>query len=96
MGCTCGAPALKGASHGASSPHPDERCQEIQRAPEDARVVLERRRERQIRAVRDIAEAGRNARVEGTRSYNAGWLALVKSMRYVTWPNKFRPKLPPR
>jgi hypothetical protein len=59
-------------------------------------VVLERRHERQIHAVQDIAKAGRHARVKGTPSYNPGCLALVKSMRYVTSLDKFRPEPPPR
>ncbi|KAM0832772.1 hypothetical protein ACQ4PT_064686 [Festuca glaucescens] len=49
---------------------------------------------RVIYAIQDIAEAGRNARVAGTPTYNAGCLALIKGMRYVTWPDKFRHELP--
>ena len=84
-------------SHGASSPHLDgPSCQIIQRAPEDARVVLERQRERQTRVVQDIATAGRHTRVEGTPSYSGGCLAFTRELRRVVWPTKFRPELPPR
>src|SRR5664279_1744907 len=82
-------------SHGASSPHlAGTSCQIIQRAPEDARVSLER----QHRVVRDIAVAGRNNRVVPTNvvTYSRGCLALTRELRWVAWSTKFRPELPPR
>ena len=65
-----GAPPRDGraASH-ASSPHD---CQIVQRAPEDARVSIERGQERRNRAVQDIATAGRHLRAtlaNGTVTY---------------------------
>ena len=57
---------------------------------------LERRRERQARAVQEAAAAGRFRVTEGTATYSGGCLALVKELRRVVWPPKFRPELPPR
>ena len=55
-----GAPPRDGrAASLASSPHD---CQIVQRAPEDARVSIERGQERRNRAVQDVATAGRHLR----------------------------------
>jgi hypothetical protein len=54
--------AKKVVSRAASSPHGDPSCQIVQRAPENARVSLERRRENHDRAIDDIGEAGKNVR----------------------------------
>src|SRR5664279_5977444 len=83
----------------ASSPHLGRpSCQILQRAPEDARVSLERQRQRQHRAVQDVAVAGRNNCVIPTNgvTYSRGCLALTRELRQVAWPTKFRPELPPR
>src|SRR5664279_1458545 len=71
-------------SHGASSLHlGGPSCQILQRAPEDARVSLER--QRQHRAVQDIAAAGRNNHVVPTNGvmYSRGCLALTRELRRV-------------
>jgi hypothetical protein len=75
----------------ASSPHGEPSCQIIQRAPEDARVSLERHRENHNRAHDDIGEAGKNVKVIGELVYNPRCLALTHQQRYLVWPNKFRP-----
>jgi hypothetical protein len=52
------APARRAASHAASSPRGEPSYHIVQRAPVDARVSLESRRENHDRAVDDIGEAG--------------------------------------
>jgi len=62
-------------------------------------VTLERQRERQNRAVQDVAAAGRNNRVvptSGLVTNSRGCLALTRELRRVVWPAKFKPELPPR
>jgi hypothetical protein len=59
------AQAKKAASRAASSLCGEPSCQIIQRAPEDARVSLERRRENHDRALDDISDAGKNVKVPG-------------------------------
>jgi hypothetical protein len=54
------AKAKKVAYRAASSPRGEPSCQIVQRAPEDARVSLERRRENHDHAIDDIGEAGKN------------------------------------
>src|SRR5664279_744331 len=87
-------------SHGASSPHlAGTSCQIVQRAREDARVSLERQRDRQRRAVQHIATAGRTNRdntATGVVTSSKGCLALTRELRQVAWPTKFKPELPPR
>jgi hypothetical protein len=65
----------------------------VQRAPEDARVSLERRRENHDRAIDDIGEAGKNVKTPGDPIYNPGCLALTRQQRYVVWPDKFKPDI---
>jgi hypothetical protein len=84
------------ASRAASSPRGEPSCQIIQRAPEDACVSLERRRENHDRAIDDIGEAGKNIKVTGDPVYNPGCLALTHQQRYVVWPNKFKPDISAR
>jgi hypothetical protein len=74
------AKAKKVASHAASSPHGEPSCQIVQRAPEDACVSLERRRENHDRAIDDIGEAGKNVKTPGDPIYNPGCLALTLAM----------------
>jgi hypothetical protein len=78
------------ASHAASSPRGEPSYQIVQRAPEDARVSLERRRENHDRAIDDIGEAGKNVKTPGDPIYNPGCLALTRQQRYVVWPDKFK------
>jgi hypothetical protein len=59
------AKAKKVASRAASSPRGEPSCQIVQRAPEDARVSLERRRENHDRAIDGIGEAGKNVKTPG-------------------------------
>jgi hypothetical protein len=66
------AKAKKVASCAASSPCGEPNCQIVQRAPEDARVSLERRRENHDRAIDDIGEAGKNVKTPGDPIYNPG------------------------
>jgi hypothetical protein len=87
------APAKKVVSRAASSPRGGPSCQIVQRAPEYARVSLERRRENHDRAIDDIGEAGKNVKVTGDPVYNPGCLALTRQQRYVVWPDKFRPDI---
>jgi hypothetical protein len=75
--------AKKVVSHAASSPRGDPSCQIVQRAPEDARVSLERRRKNHDRAIDDIGEAGKNVRTPGDPIYNPGCLPLTRQQRYV-------------
>ena len=82
------------ASH-ASSPHD---CPVVQRAPPDARVDIERQRDRYNRAVRDVAAVGRQLRTtlaDGVVTYGTTG-AFTRSLRRVVWPTKFKPDLPPR
>jgi hypothetical protein len=72
------AKAKKVASRAASSPHREPSCQIVQRAPEDARVSLERRRKNHDRAIDDIGEAGKNVKTPGDPIYNPGCLALTR------------------
>jgi hypothetical protein len=65
-------------------------CQIVQRAPEDARVSLERRHKNRDRTIDDIGEAGKNVKTLGNPIYNPGCLALVRQQRYVVWPDKFK------
>jgi hypothetical protein len=87
------AQAKKVVSRAASSPHGEPSCQIVQRAPEDARVSLERCRENHDRAMDNIGEAGKNVKVTGDPVYNTGCLALTRQQRYVVWPNKFKPDI---
>jgi hypothetical protein len=81
------AQAKKAASRAASSSCGEPSCQIIQRALEDARVSLERRRENHDRALDDIGDAGKNVKVLGELVYNPGCLALTRQQRYVVWPD---------
>jgi hypothetical protein len=81
------------ASRAASLPRGEPSCQIVQRAPEDARVSLERRRENHDRAIDDIGEAGKNVKTPGDPIYNTGCLALTRQQRYVVWPDKFKPDI---
>ena len=84
-------------SRAASSPHAAApSCQIIVRAPEDARVGMVRQRERQARALEEIAGAARGVRVKGTVTTSGGCLAFTRELRRVAWPAKFRPELPSR
>jgi hypothetical protein len=76
-----------------SSSHGEPSYQIVQRAPEDARVSLERRRKNHDRAIDDIGEAGKNVKVTGDPVYNPGCLALTRQQRYVVWLDKFRPDI---
>jgi hypothetical protein len=80
----------------ASSPRGEPSCQIVQRALEDARVSLERRRKNHDRAIDDIGEAGKNVRTPGEPIYNPGCLALTRQQRYVVWPDKFKPDITTR
>jgi hypothetical protein len=70
-------------SRAASLPRGEPSCQIVQRAPEDARVFLERHRKNHDRAIDDIGEAGKNVKVTGDPVYNPGYLALTRQQRYV-------------
>jgi hypothetical protein len=85
------AQAKRAVSRAASSLCGEPSCQIVQRAPEDARVSLERPRENHDRALDDIGEAGKNIMVTGELIYNPRCLALARQQRYVVWPDKFRP-----
>jgi hypothetical protein len=87
------AKAKKVASRAASSTCGEPSCQIIQRAPEDACVSLERRRENHDRAIDDIGKAGKNVKTPGDPIYNPGCLALTRQQRYVVWPDKFKPDI---
>jgi hypothetical protein len=87
------AKAKKVASRTASSPRGEPSCQIVQRAPEDARISLERRHENHDRAIDDIGEAGKNVKTPGDPIYNPGCLALTRQQRYVVWPDKFKPDI---
>jgi hypothetical protein len=76
-----------------SSPRGEPSCQIVQRALEDARVSLERRRENHDRAIDDIDEAGKNVRTPDDPIYNPGCLALTRQQCYVVWPDKFKPDI---
>jgi hypothetical protein len=69
--------AKKVASRAASSPCGEPSCQIVQRAPEDARVSLERHRENHDRAIDDIGEASKNVKTPRDPIYNPGCLALT-------------------
>jgi hypothetical protein len=84
------AKAKKVVSRAASSPRWEPSYQIVQRAPEDARVSLERRRKNHDRAIDDIGEAGKNVKTPGDPIYNPGCLALTRQQRYVVWPDKFK------
>jgi hypothetical protein len=75
--------AKRVVSRAAPSPRGEPSCQIVQRAPEDARVSLERCRENHDRAIDDIGEAGKNVRTPGDPIYNPGCLALTRQQRYV-------------
>jgi hypothetical protein len=77
------AQAKKAVSRVASSPRGEPSCQIVQRAPEDARISLERRCENHDRAIDDIGEAGKNVKVTGEPVYNPGCLALTRQQRYM-------------
>jgi hypothetical protein len=77
------AKAKKVDSRAASSPCGEPCCQIVQRAPEDARVSLERRRKNHDRAIDDIGEASKNIKTPGDPIYNHGCLALTLQQRYV-------------
>jgi hypothetical protein len=87
------AKAKKVASRATSSPRGEPSYQIVQRAPEDARVSLERRRENHDRAIDDIGEAGKNIKTPGDPIYNPGCLALTRQQRYMVWPDKFKPNI---
>jgi hypothetical protein len=72
------AKAKKVASRAASSPRGKPSCQIFQRAPEDARVSLEHRRENHDRTIDNICEAGKNIKTPGDPIYNLGCLALTR------------------
>jgi hypothetical protein len=78
------------ASCAASLPHREPSCQIVQRAPEDARVSLERHRKNHDCAIDDIGEAGKNVKTPGDLIYNPGCLALSRQQRYVVSPDKFK------
>jgi hypothetical protein len=82
--------AKKVVSRTTFLPRGEPSCQIIQRAPEDARVSLERRRKNHDRAIDDIGEAGKNVRTPGDPIYNLGCLALTRQQCYVVWPDKFK------
>jgi hypothetical protein len=84
------AKAKKVASRAESSLRGEPSCQIVQRALEDARVSLERRRENHDYAIDDIGEAGKNVKTPGDPIYNPGCLALTRQQRYVVWPDKFK------
>jgi hypothetical protein len=84
------AKAKKVASRAASSPRGEPSCKIVQRAPEDTRVSLERRRENHDRAIDGIGEAGKNVKTPEDPIYNPECLALVRQQRYVVWPDKFK------
>jgi hypothetical protein len=77
------AKAKKVASRAASSLRGEPSYQIIQRALEDARISLERRRKNHDRAIDDIDEAGKNVKTPGDPIYNPGCLALTRQQRYV-------------
>ena len=55
----------------AAAPQPtrvSSSCQEVVRSPEDARVSIERRRQRQNGAIIGVFGTGRNARVTGAKT----------------------------
>jgi hypothetical protein len=85
--------AKKVVSRTASLPRGEPSCQIVQRAPEGARVSLERHRENHDRAIDDIGEAGKNVRTPGDPIYNPGCLALTCQQRYMVWPDKFKPDI---
>jgi hypothetical protein len=87
------AKAKKVASRAASSPRGEPSCQIVQRAPEDARVSLERRRKNHDRAIDDISKAGKNVKTPVDPIYNPGCLALTRQQRYVVWPDEFKPDI---
>jgi hypothetical protein len=87
------AQAKKVVSYAASSPRGEPNCQIIQRAPDDARLSLERRRKNHDRAIDDIGEAGKNVKVTGDPVCNPGCLALTRQQHYMVWPNKFKPDI---
>jgi hypothetical protein len=87
------AKAKRVAFRAASSPRGEPSCQIVQCAPKDARVSLECRRENHDRAIDDIGEAGKNVKTPGDPIYNPGCLALVRQLRYVVWPDKFKPDI---
>jgi hypothetical protein len=87
------AQAKKGVSRAASLPHGEPSYQIVQRAPEDARVSLERHRENHDRAIDDIGEADKNVKVTGDPVYNPGCLALTRQQHFVVWPDKFKPDI---
>jgi hypothetical protein len=87
------AKAKKVASRATSLPRGEPSCQIVQRAPEDARVSLERRCENHDRAIDDIGKAGKNVKTPGDPIYNPGCLALTRQQRYVVWPDKFKPDI---
>jgi hypothetical protein len=84
------AKAKKVASRAASSPRREPSCQLVQRALEDARISLERRRENHDRTIDDIGEAGKNVKTPRDPIYNPGCLALTRQQRYVFCPDKFK------
>jgi hypothetical protein len=87
------AQAKRAVSRAASSLRSEPSCQIVQRAPEDARVSLERRRENHDHAIDDIGEAGKNVKVAGEPVYNPGCLSLTRQQCYMVRPDKFRPDI---
>ena len=70
----------------------------MRRTPEDARVHIERRQNRHLRAVQDVAAAGRHLRatLAGGVVTHGTTAAFTRNLRRVVWPVKFKPDLPPR
>jgi hypothetical protein len=87
------AKAKKVASRAASSPRGEPSCQIVQRAPKDARISLEHRRENHDRAIDNIGEAGKNVKTPEDPIYNPECLALTRQQRYMVWPDKFKPDI---
>jgi hypothetical protein len=90
------APAKKVASRAALSPRGEPSCHIIQRAPKDARVSLEHRRENHDRAIDNIKEMGKNINVYSELVYDPRCLTLIRPLRYVVSPDKLRPDVATR
>ena len=76
----------------SSSPEPCDAREIIkERRAEDGRVMIERRRSQQRRRPNEA-----DARTAGTGAidYGGGCLALRPSLRQVSWPQKFSPRIP--
>ncbi|KAK1666638.1 hypothetical protein QYE76_054797 [Lolium multiflorum] len=93
--CRNAPPSARAASRNIDSPHHDLSCQEIVCASGNAHANHERRKEHLDHHGKGATEAERGGRAEGDEVYNTGFLYLTDEMCYVTWPDKFRPDLPP-